>query len=388
MRTKYFKIQIGINFKDLNRDITIIDREHRINKNHIWKWYKYKCNKCGWNEGWIVESSLLNGTGCSCCCLTPRIVVEGINDIPTTASWMVKFFQGGYDEAKLYNKSSNKKIKPICPDCKSVKDSYITINRLYNERSISCKYCGDNFSYPNKIMFNILTQLEIEFISEYCPKWISPKRYDFYFELNNKKYIIEMDGIFHYSLNLMNNTTEYESQKLDKYKDALANENGIDVYRIDSIISDVNYIKNNIINSNLNKIINLENIDWNKCGEFALTNLCKKACILRNEGMSAFNISNMMKINRGTIIKYLKQGAKLGWCDYNPEEEMIKSGKLTGKKVKVIKDDIVLGIYDSCNDIQLNSESIFGKKLYRSGISEVCNGIRNSYKGYIFKYVK
>lgn len=393
MRNGKFKIEIGNILKDNNRDLTIIDRIYKYAKrsdgyNQKQIWYKYKCNKCGWDQGWTIESSLLKQkTGCACCCPYPRVVVEGINDIPTTAPWMVKYFQGGYDEAKLYNKSSNKLFVPICPYCGNIKDTQITINQLNCEHSIGCKYCGDTFSYPNKIMFNILNQLNINFVSEYCPKWISPKRFDFYFKINNRDYIVEMDGNFHYTNNLMNNQSKSETKKLDDYKDLLAKENNIEVIRIDCKLSDINYIKENIFNSNLSTLINLSLINWSECEEFALSNLCKKACELRKDGFSACDISDIMKINRTTIIKFLKKGHNLKWCVYNPKEEMIKSGKLKGKKVGVFKNNIMLGIFDSCNDIELQSEKLFGIKLYRSGISEVCNGIRKHYKKYYFQYI-
>ena len=63
--TKSFKYKIGDEIKDECRDIVIIDREYRERKHSNGKsiindkWYKYRCNKCGWDEGWIVESALL-----------------------------------------------------------------------------------------------------------------------------------------------------------------------------------------------------------------------------------------------------------------------------------------------------------------------------------------
>ena len=93
------------------------------------RYYEYQCNICGWNGGKIKESHLKSGHGCSCC--SNRTVVQGINDIPTTAPWMVDYFQGGYDEAKKYTKCSRKRIIPICPDCKTVHNKQIAINSIY-----------------------------------------------------------------------------------------------------------------------------------------------------------------------------------------------------------------------------------------------------------------
>ena len=86
-----FKININKNIVDEYRDIVIIDREYRKNsKGQRRKWYKFKCNKCGWEEGWIEESHLISGRGCSCC--YGKTVVKGINDIATTNPKLVKYF--------------------------------------------------------------------------------------------------------------------------------------------------------------------------------------------------------------------------------------------------------------------------------------------------------
>ena len=51
-RTPKFKLNVGMEFKDEKRNIVIIDREFRKNnKGCSEKWYKYKCNNCGWDEG-------------------------------------------------------------------------------------------------------------------------------------------------------------------------------------------------------------------------------------------------------------------------------------------------------------------------------------------------
>ena len=168
-----FKFNIGDKFKDDKKDLIIIDREYRTTKkNHNEKWYKYKCNKCGWNEGWISEYKI-EARGCSCCC--GRTVVKGINDISTTAPWMVKFFSNKNDAYK-YTCGSNKKIKTKCPDCGNEK--YMIINNLF-KKGFSCNKCSDGFSYPNKFMFNVLEQLNEEFVSECSPIWVEGKFYDF-----------------------------------------------------------------------------------------------------------------------------------------------------------------------------------------------------------------
>ena len=87
-----------------------------------------------------------------------------INNVVIKAPWMVKYFQGGYDEAKLYTIGSHKEIYPICPECGRVKDKPIEVKTIYYNTSIFCS-CSDGISYPNKFMFNILAQLRINFVT-------------------------------------------------------------------------------------------------------------------------------------------------------------------------------------------------------------------------------
>ena len=314
-KTEEFRYEMGHIIKDDKRDIIIIDREIRnldrkdgLKENQ--KWYKYHCNKDEY-EGWTIENTLLKGHSCACC--TNQVVVEGYNDIPTTAPFMIPFFQGGYDEAKLYTKSSGKKIYPICPNCKKIKKKPMGINHIYNRHSIVCT-CSDKISYPNKFSYSLLNQLNeiynFDYLEhEYNPDWIGQKRYDNYFKINNKEYILEMDGSFHKKDNNMSGQTKEESKAIDDEKDKLAKEHGIKVIRIDCDKSDIEYIKQNIINSKLNEIFDLTKIDWLKCEEFALSNLVKIACSYWNGGIeSTLEISKIMKLSRPTVINYLKKG--------------------------------------------------------------------------------
>lgn len=287
--------------------------------------YNYKCNKCGWDKGFITKGHLKEGKGCSCC--YGRTVVEGINDIPTTTPWMVKYFQGGYDEAKLYTKCSSKKIYPICPDCGRVKNKSMNICDIFRRKSINC-ICGDRISYSEKLMFNLLEQLEKQdqikdFIYQYTSKnsiWCGKYKYDFYFEINNENYIIETHGLQHYEDSMKKWESLYESQRNDKLKRELALSNGIkeeNYIVIDCRYSELEFIKNNILHSKLNKLFDLSKIDWIKCKTFIYSNLIKNACDLWNNNIkNTKEISIIMHLCQATIIKYLKIGKKLKWCDY------------------------------------------------------------------------
>jgi len=403
--TVEFKINIKSMFKDNKRDLVITNNryEKSKNSNQNFKYYKYTCNKCGWTEGWITEGNLLNGQGCSCC--TNRIVVEGINDIPTTAPWMIPYFQGGIEESKLYTKSSGQSISPVCPDCGGIKKKKMHISTINNEKSIGCS-CGDGIKYPNKFAFSLLEQLGTKFETEYSPKWCGYKlgnkikqgRYDFYFELNNKKYIIEMDGGFHHKDNTMNKQTKEESELIDDYKDKLARDHGIQIIRIGCEESDLKYIKTNMLNSKLATLFDFNKIDWIKIESFALNNLVKKACRIKNDNLNitTTEIGEIMNLHSITIMRYLKKGNEIGWCVYVAREEMIKCNKKNAinnieaqsKTVEIFKDGISLGIIKGCGKLERESERVFGTKLLQSKISSVCLGKQKSYKGFTFKYIE
>lgn len=309
---------------------------------------------------------------------------------------MIPYFQGGYDEAKMYAPQSNQKIYFKCPDCGRIKNKKISPNQLYSNHSISCMCNSDGFSYPEKFMYSVLNQLNIDFETQYSPKWANGKRYDFYFELNNKKYIIEMDGEQHKKEKSENScwrTSLEEQIKNDNYKNKLAEKYMIKVIRIDCSISDLEFVKNNILNSELNDIINLYNINWNNCEEFTLNNLCKQVCEIKrdNPNLTANEIGKIFKLTGTTIRKYLKKGSQIWeWCKYNAEEEKKRSNQSlykNGKLVEAFKNNKSFGVFNSCAELERQSEELFGVKLFQSDISHVARGERKSHKGFTFRYI-
>lgn len=323
--TNEFKIEINTQIKDKKRNLIIIDgkrknRKRNDSKNEVQKMYKYRCYDCGY-EGWIEESNLLKGKGCACCCTPPRVIVKGINDIATTDPWMVEYLVNKEDGYK-YSFGSLKKINVRCPDCGRIKKS--TMNDLYKFRSVRC-ICGDGFSYPNKFMFNLLEQLNIDFKTEYYPKWSNRRFYDFYDKENN--IIIEMDGgLGHgYNDNLLNGVTKEKSKEVDKLKDLAAQNQGIKVIRINCDYNKVEnrheYIKNNTMISELKNYYDFEKVNWNEVDKFATSNLVKKVCEYyecHKNTSSIKDIASKFKISTCTLKTYLKNGNKFKWCEYHP----------------------------------------------------------------------
>ena len=386
------KYEFKYNIGDVIDNLIITDTK-RINDG---RYYKYKCKKCGFDcgeyynlksekyekEHWILEHNLLKGKRCICC--ANKIVVKGINDIATTNPEFIKYFEN-IEDAYKHTYASGKKILCKCPNCGYEKESDA---HSLSGKGFSCPRCGDGISYPNKFMFNLLEQLNINFKSEYCPQWVNKSKYDFYLPDNN--IIIEMDGAFHYKDNNMNGQTKEHSKQIDYYKDKIAKEHGIKVIRIDCNYTFENkfeYVKNNIINSKLNDLFDLNNIDWNKINYNSTVNtLMIKICKLKhdNPNLTSSQISELLKpqnsCSKSTIIKWLRLGKELGLCAYDTDEES------RIKFVEVFKNKESLGIFKTNRCLSEQSEKLFGIKFNTQGISKACL-CNKPYKNFTFKYI-
>lgn len=325
----------------------------------------------------------------------------GINTIWDTAKWMCDLGVSEED-AKKYTPRSDKKIKVKCPNCGREKS--IAIGSIYTGKTIGC-ICGDGISYPEKFITSLLDQLKVNYTKEYSPNWSDNKRYDFYFKINDKKYIIETHGIQHYNggFNNVGGRNLKEEQENDNYKKELALKNNINYYiELDCRESNIEWIRNSIINSELSGVFNLSSIDWLKCEEFALGSRVKEICSywhfhndINNENLSVGGLCEIFNLSRSAIRKYLKKGADLGWCNYNSEEEKHKTLKKNhlkvketcSKKVEIFKDGISLGVFNSYIELENKSIDLFGTKLHYPRISEAVRGIRKSYKGFVFKEI-
>jgi len=248
-------------------------------------------------------------------------------------------------------------------------------------------------------MFSVLEQLNIEFqpqLTKTTFKWCEDYKYDFYIPFKNK--IIEVHGIQHYEEHgRKGGRNLQEETENDRVKKELAITNGIkeeNYITIDCRESNLEFIKDKIIHSRLNKIFNLHDINWLKAEEYACKSLVKKVCSYKKNdiNLSTTDICKITKLSLNTVIRYLKRGNNLGWCDYNIKKEAFKRnsklGKLSGKAVKIFKDGISLGVFESGLELSRQSEELFGVKLISSAVSNVCREKIKQYKGYTFKYVE
>ena len=212
------------------------------------------------------------GRRCPYCSIPPRKIELGINTIWDTDRWMIEKLGVSEEDAKTHTKCSNDKIQIICPNCG--KNREVQISDIYGNKSNGCS-CGDGVSYNEKFIISLLDQLNIKYKKEYKTEWSNNRRYDFYFEYNDKKYIVECNGEQHYKQTTRKGDkirTLQEEQENDRLKEQLALNNGIEYIIIDCRYSELNWIKDNILKSKLSEIFDLiNNINWIKCEEFALS---------------------------------------------------------------------------------------------------------------------
>lgn len=375
-KAKYFKYSVGQELKDI-----LILKQILITNNIIFNnkkitstenGYLVKCLRDGY-EFEVLEKVLNRRRNCPVCGNTK--VVPGINDIQTVdpefAKWIVN-----KDDMLLYARNSNKEILMQCPVCKR---TFMGIPNRY--KTIPSCICNDNVSYPEKFMSSVLNQLKINYIYQLNNstfEWCKSYRYDFYFEYNSKKYIIEMDGAFHYMHNYNNNMTVDEAKKIDNIKDKLAEANNCKMIRINCHYPNIrkrhDFIKKNIINSHLSELFNLSNINWNECEKFCTTSLVKSVSDLWNEGLSNIEIEKKTKLGRGTISEYLKIGERIGLNDYKigARHHISDSDK---KYLKVQnKNNDILCVHLGITDFSKKSTQLIG---YKIGCHQIYDSLKN-----------
>lgn len=393
-----YKYNIGDIITTHDRNLEIIDRKvrevemkHRADgkpfKQYI-KFYKYHCLKCG-NEDWIKEHYLDDtkyATECNVCCKTAEKVVKGINDVATTASWMIPYFVN-IDDAYAHSKCSKYKTRFKCLDCGKI---YIrSISHIYSTHGVKC-ICGDGWSYPNKFMYSLLDQIGVNFTPEKVFKWSENRIYDDYIEYNGLKIITEQHGKQHYDKPIHHGRTVEQEKENDAFKYDLAIKNGIDYYfAIDCRKSDKEYIKDNICNSGLLDVLNVNqnDIDWEKCSAFATSNFAKTICIYLNENpvMKMEDIASHFKISRKTVKEYQRLGKQNGWIrEFNRHQLLIDNNLMASRSKPVYcydNDNYYRNTFDACDHIFGDATEGKAKRL------KVCLSKNLPYKNHNFKFI-
>lgn len=262
--------------------------------------------ECG-HEWKTAISHRYRGRGCPYCTASNPKTIKGFNDMWTTNPMIAKLLLNPEDGFK-YSNRSNKKVDWKCPCGEIIKNKSVNDTQ---RRGLSCPICSDGFSYPSKLMYSLLKELNIEFEWEKSFDWLNGKRFDFY--LSSYDLIIEMHGGQHYERGFenMGGRTLEEEQENDRYKRKIALANKIENYvEIDSRKSEFEFIKRNIINSDLTNIFDLSNVDWDKVYMNSLKSFKIEIISLWNKGENKKGIMKELKVSKSTVDKVLRNHRK------------------------------------------------------------------------------
>lgn len=303
------------------------------------------------------------------------------------------------DDAYNNTYGTNKKVPMKCPICGKIKSCSISNLTRFG---FVCSYCSDGISYPEKFLKNIFDQLNVSYLYQVGKndngfEWIEGKyKYDFYININNQGFFIETDGEFHF----VDKFESYESaHKKDLKKNMMAEGHGIDVIRIncnyDGVENRFDFIKANIINSKLSSLLDLNSINWEKANLNSLKNYVIEASNLWNRSnMTTTDIGKILKIHKGTVVKYLKIASSIGLCDYNHIEiqrrrnlKVEDKNENMCKPVMLLKDDEAVGVFKSGIELDKKSENLLGVRLNYRNISAVCHNKQKTIKGYNVKFI-
>lgn len=296
--------QIEVINCDLNDDDLINTKEY----------FNVFNNKCKHN--WTTNYNRASRHGVNCPYCSNKKVLKGFNDISTTTSWMNELLKNKEDAFK-HTRCSNKKLDWICKCGRTIRDK--TPNEVY-QRGLSCPNCSDGISYPEKIISNMLSELKVNFKTQYIINGYSYK-YDFY--LIDYNYIIEAHGNQHYSehgFNLIDDSarTLNEEQENDLNKMNLAISLGYQYIVLDCRKSEINYIKKSVLESELSKLFNnIRNIDWDKIHINSLKSKLVYICELYNENYTIEEICALNGISRNACMDYLRKGTESSLCKYS-----------------------------------------------------------------------
>jgi len=235
------------------------------------------------------------------------------NRLSTLRPDLIKYFKN-QEDADRYSISSGRYANLICPNCGTPKK--LQPNSL-TSRGFSCSACSDGISIPNKFMYNIIKDMNIDFDTERVFYWAQNKKYDFYIPSINV--IIEMHGIQHYKNKPRSSGRNLqEEQENDALKERMAKENGINNYVIiDARKSELEWLKENCINK-LSSFFDLKNVNWNLIYKNCANSLMLECCNMYKNGKEVDYISKTIKLHSSTIYKYLKRGNKIGIIKYTP----------------------------------------------------------------------
>ena len=304
----------------------IVNNKKIVSRYRIWKensnvaqrMYDVQCMKCGT----ILQQyeNNINRSGCGVC--SGMVIVPGVNGLREN---YLKLFNLITDsDAEKYGTKSSHKVNWQCDVCKNINYSKIyTLTDLIDRgRPLPCKYCGDGFSFGEKIVNNVMKFISTSYELQKSFEWSDKRRYDVYDCVNKKNIFIEVNGEQHKDEPFYyNGARSLEEEKAnDKYKKHLAKKNCKNVVYINiATYSSLSFdeIKNNIIRS-LQHIYNLNKVNWEYVKKISVKSLIVDVCKLFKDGFTYNDIAKIVNISSCTVNRYLHIGNELKLCEYIP----------------------------------------------------------------------
>lgn len=280
---------------------------------------KYRCTTCGeirfFASGVLKQNLKVCDNGCHGVGSGNVMVIKGINDMATTHPHLIDYCVNREDAFK-HRAGSDKILEMRCPHCQYAK---MMAPKTLGGFGFACPNCNDGLSYPEKFMQSLLRELSIDYYyqaSNTVFGWCGKIRYDFYIPSFNL--IIETHGKQHYKDSSWSTSNSQRSK--DDRKRKMALENGIVHYiEVDCFKSDFDYIKNNVLSTELPNILDMCKVNWENVKVHSEKNIFIEVINFYNETkMSPPKIAKHFGLNRSTVNRYLKRGSKNGMCDYIP----------------------------------------------------------------------
>lgn len=334
-----------------------------------------------------TPDKLLQGQDCPYCC--NKKPLKGFNTFGDKFPWLVKYFKNSEDAFK-YTPNSGENVFFKCPVC-GYEDKR-RIATIASSGYFHCKICGDFESLPNKFIRAVLEYKKdildyYEF--EYKPEWANGKyRYDAYFEYKGNKYIVEMQGLQHFT-NRMNSKFKpnRNEQENDKNKRELALKNGIKYYiEILAYKTSIEYLNKEFNKTILKDIFKFTEKELIEIHKLIQTSLFGKVVELYNNDKKVMEIVRKLSISDSTVTKYLKKANELGLSEYQPQTNGRKGLKVP-KAIKVK----AINIDTKKEEIFNSKKSLIRKfkddKNITIEMKRMNKSIKNKeeYKGYIFE---
>lgn len=255
----------------------------------------------------------------------------GINDLWSTHPNIAKMLKNPEDGYQVSHGSGAKKDF-LCEYCGETVNE--AVNHVVRYGYVTCKFCSDGVRYPNRFMANLLKTLNIEFETEYIIKPY-PYKYDFYFNVNQKYYVVEMDGGIGHGNKTYDGKKDCIGLETDQIKDSICYDNDIEPIRIDCNYKSYNrfeHVKQSVISSKLSLLFNLDDIDFELIDKLSCSSLTIDIVNYWKSGNKSYDeLKALTSLCRLTIRRYLKDACEKGFID-DTYENILKEIRLASNK--------------------------------------------------------